>query len=188
MQVLLIEDDVDFRASLAKVLRDAGHVVREVGQGSVALALLQEHQPLPDVVVLDLTMPNKDGQHFRVCQLADPRLASIPTLVTSAVDIDTAARAALGDALVFQKALSIDAFLAALDAVTDADSELKRCRCCGREHDADSWQLLQWVAEIDNGRGAGERLELRNCACGSTLAWELGRHAVSLHMAVGPGT
>jgi hypothetical protein len=62
--------------------------------------------------------------------------------------------------------------------VVQPPSDEKRC-LCGRAYDVETWTQLAKVGEIDNGREVGERMELRNCKCGSTLAWELGKHALS---------
>jgi hypothetical protein len=48
-------------------------------------------------------------------------------------------------------------------------SETKRCGC-GRVHDAAAWAGLEPVGTWDDGV---EVLELRNCACGSSLAFVL---------------
>jgi hypothetical protein len=52
---------------------------------------------------------------------------------------------------------------------------MKHC-ACGRTISPDSWECLPLVGRTDNGRGIGELLELRNCACGSTLAMPIGVH------------
>jgi hypothetical protein len=53
----------------------------------------------------------------------------------------------------------------------------KACRCCGREYSLSPWRELAYVGIQDDGV---EALELRNCACGSTLAIELGPGATML--------
>ncbi len=57
--MLLIEDDEQIVASLAKVLRQQRHVVEIADQGAVGLAKL--NAAAPDVVVLDLGLPDLDG-------------------------------------------------------------------------------------------------------------------------------
>lgn len=42
----------------------------------------------------------------------------------------------------------------------------KRCAKCGTVHTAESWAELRCIGEQAY---AGETLEFRNCACGSTL-------------------
>jgi hypothetical protein len=49
------------------------------------------------------------------------------------------------------------------------DREAKRCGC-GRVHGTLAWADLRFVGVMEH---AGRLLELRNCACGSTLGVEL---------------
>ena len=53
---------------------------------------------------------------------------------------------------------------------------MKRCGC-GREHDAAAWSALPLVGRQDDGV---ERIEIRNCACGSSIAIVLGPSALLL--------
>lgn len=46
----------------------------------------------------------------------------------------------------------------------------KRCSC-GVAHDEASWSRLGMVGELDDGE---ERIEIRNCPCGSSIAILLG--------------
>jgi DNA-binding response OmpR family regulator len=57
--VLLVDDDPDIRAMLAFTFSDCGFSVREAGDGVQALDALDERAP--DVMILDLMMPNLDG-------------------------------------------------------------------------------------------------------------------------------
>ena len=57
--VLVVDDDPDIRSMLAMVLDDAGFRVREAADGVAALAALEEKAP--DLMVLDVMMPNVDG-------------------------------------------------------------------------------------------------------------------------------
>ena len=58
-RVLVIEDDMPLRATLRKVLEQAGHTVFDASDGRQGLALW--HREQTDVVVTDLYMPEKDG-------------------------------------------------------------------------------------------------------------------------------
>ncbi len=57
--VLLVEDDPTLRGALTHALNDAGHAVRAVGGGLEALRVVTGTRP--DVVVLDLGLPDIDG-------------------------------------------------------------------------------------------------------------------------------
>ena len=57
--ILLVEDDRYITAALTRALTDAGHVVRPVGQAGEALKVLTDDQP--DLVILDLGLPDIDG-------------------------------------------------------------------------------------------------------------------------------
>jgi DNA-binding response OmpR family regulator len=57
--VLVIEDDQRIRETLARALTDAGHAVRTEARGTDALSAVVDWQP--DVVVLDLGLPDLDG-------------------------------------------------------------------------------------------------------------------------------
>jgi two-component system chemotaxis response regulator CheY len=58
-RVLVVDDVPVVRLVIAKILRRAGHAVREAGNGDDALASVQAGKP--DAVVTDLWMPGSDG-------------------------------------------------------------------------------------------------------------------------------
>jgi CheY-like chemotaxis protein len=83
--ILLVEDDPDIREALAwAISRVGGHAVVTAHHGGVALTLLKEGLR-PCLILLDLFMPEMDGPTFRQAQLADPALATIPTVVLTAL-------------------------------------------------------------------------------------------------------
>jgi CheY-like chemotaxis protein len=91
--VLVVEDDRDIRAELADVLREVGYDVDTASDGIEALARLRETPLQPDVILLDLNMPNMDGAAFREHQLEDARIAKIPVvLISGAADVEDEAR------------------------------------------------------------------------------------------------
>ena len=79
--VLVIEDDQQIRESLARGLTDAGHAVRTVATGAEALTAAVSWSP--DVVVLDLGLPDLDGREV----LAMLRgVSKVPVIVATARD------------------------------------------------------------------------------------------------------
>ncbi len=57
--MLLVEDAPEFAQLVTDVLTDAGHTVRRVSTFADALASM--NAAMPDVVVLDLRLPDGDG-------------------------------------------------------------------------------------------------------------------------------
>ncbi len=82
-RILLVEDDIALRATLAEVLSERGFDVACACDGREALAELASH-PAPNLILLDLAMPVMDGWAFRAVQRLDPRYAEIPTVILSA--------------------------------------------------------------------------------------------------------
>ena len=84
-EVLLVDDDPDIRAMLAFTLDDYGFTIREAGDGVQALHALAEHAP--DVMVLDLMMPNIDG--FGVlAEMRDRNLAPTTRVLILSCKVD----------------------------------------------------------------------------------------------------
>jgi CheY-like chemotaxis protein len=81
-RVLIIDDDAAVRETLAEGLRLAGFDVAEAGSGAEGLRLLRADTQI-GLVLLDLMMPEMDGWRFRYEQRMEPRLAAIPTIVTT---------------------------------------------------------------------------------------------------------
>jgi CheY-like chemotaxis protein len=57
--ILLIDDEDTFRRALSMVLTRAGHRVQEARDGAEAIKLYL--QAVPDLVITDLIMPDKEG-------------------------------------------------------------------------------------------------------------------------------
>jgi diguanylate cyclase (GGDEF)-like protein len=82
--VLVAEDSLVIRAVLVEQLQSRGYRVIEAGDGEQALAACFRERP--DVVLLDVEMPQLDGHAVLARIKADPRLADIPVVfVTSRV-------------------------------------------------------------------------------------------------------
>ena len=88
--ILLVEDDPPTRTSVATFLRGHGHDVTEAADAATATASWEARRP--DLIVLDLGLPDRDGlvviRHVR-------REASTPILVLSARDRESDKVAAL---------------------------------------------------------------------------------------------
>jgi CheY-like chemotaxis protein len=81
--IMIVDDAVDSCEPLAKYLEKSGHEVKCVPNGREALASVIARTP--DVVVLDLLMPEMDGPSFLEVTRSYLRLQSLPVVVLTAM-------------------------------------------------------------------------------------------------------
>jgi two-component system, chemotaxis family, response regulator Rcp1 len=97
VQILLVEDSPEDARLAQEALKD-GKVANElhvVGDGDAAMAFVRQEgefgdAPRPDLVLLDLNLPRKDGREVLTEIKGDPDLRRIPVIVltTSSSDRD----------------------------------------------------------------------------------------------------
>ena len=119
MDILLVEDDPGDVELTREGLREATMLVNlhVVDDGEKALKFLRKEPPYaeavrPDIVLLDLNMPRKDGKEALREIKGDPALRSIPVVVltTSEAEADIAACYDLGANCYITKPISFAAF------------------------------------------------------------------------------
>ncbi len=81
-ELLIVDDDPAIRRMLARTLAAEGYDVRVAGDGGAALVELE--RSIPDVLILDVTMPGIDGLH--VAERARAKGLSLPILFLTARD------------------------------------------------------------------------------------------------------
>ncbi len=112
--VLVVDDDARVRALLRQELEGAGHAVAEAADGRAALDAVRRHRP--DLVVLDVMMPELDGFDVAAVLKGDPDTARIPLVILSVVhDHDRGVR--LGVDRTFTKPVDVPALLSEVDAL-----------------------------------------------------------------------
>ena len=89
--VLVVDDDLTTRDLLRRILEREGCRVLEAENGLIALELLEENDR-PDLVLLDLMMPDMDGFGFLVAIQENSAWDSIPVVVFTGKDISPAER------------------------------------------------------------------------------------------------
>jgi CheY-like chemotaxis protein len=78
-KILIVDDSDDSREALAVFLRNSGHTVTCVPNGREALTSVLAD--LPDVILLDLLMPEMDGPSFLEVVRSYLRIQSLPVVV-----------------------------------------------------------------------------------------------------------
>lgn len=113
--ILLVDDTPDNLRLLSTLLGDQGYKTRKVPNGALALKVAQSAPP--DLILLDVTMPDMDG--YEVCQhlKADLKTANIPIIFISALDdvFDKVKAFAVGGVDYITKPFQIEEVVARLD-------------------------------------------------------------------------
>ncbi|MED7931914.1 response regulator transcription factor [Nonomuraea sp. LP-02] len=126
VRVLLVEDQVLIRDSL-KVLIDATPglaAVGEAGTGAEAVLLARRHRP--DVVLMDVRMPDMDGIEATRRIYADPACAGVRVLILTTFDLDEYVYASLraGASGFLLKSATAAELLAAIRVVASGEALL----------------------------------------------------------------
>ena len=85
-RVLMVEDDASQRERMLGWLERPQWIVREAANGREALDLLREEKP--DVILLDLMMPEMDGFEVVAALQGDKDWRDIPVIVITSLDLD----------------------------------------------------------------------------------------------------
>lgn len=104
--ILVVEDSADMRQLMHDLLENLGHTVIEAIDGleGVKNALTTS----PDLIIMDLMMPNAAGDRTLMFMRGTPELAKIPVLVVSAhADVASIAKQVGADSWM-AKPVSID--------------------------------------------------------------------------------
>jgi two-component system, cell cycle response regulator DivK len=111
--VLVVDDEKENLTYVGTLLEDNGYDVVTAGDGKEALEAARDKKP--DLVVLDLMMPNQTGTDFYRNLSKEKELKNVPVIVVSGL----AGRdlAVPEPVAVFDKPLDTDAFITAVDKV-----------------------------------------------------------------------
>ena len=122
-QVLVVEDNERNMKLFRDVLEASGYRTLEATTGGRAVDLVIEH--LPDLVLMDIQLPDIDGIEALGRLRADERTASVPVLALTAQAMD-------GDRERFLAA-GFDGYLSKPVDIADFVATVKRyCEECGR--------------------------------------------------------
>ncbi len=81
-KILIVDDDVDTLKLVGLIVQRQGYEVRVASSGAQALAMLQSE--VPDLLLLDIMMPEMDGYEVARKMREDPRTAEVPIIMFTA--------------------------------------------------------------------------------------------------------
>jgi CheY-like chemotaxis protein len=84
--ILVVDDDPDTRTYLTTVLEDNGFATVSAADGVEAMAKIEENRP--DLIALDISMPEKSGVAVYRSLKEDDGLKSIPVIIITGVSDD----------------------------------------------------------------------------------------------------
>jgi CheY-like chemotaxis protein len=96
-RVLIVEDQADARLWMTRLMKSEGWQVSEAENGLVALERLAVE--VPDLILLDLMMPEMDGFELATALHTDERWRGVPVIVLTAADLTKEDRARLNGAV-----------------------------------------------------------------------------------------
>lgn len=129
LTILLADDDEEDQLFTREALEESGwpHDLHCVNDGEELLAYLgqanfgtsDEAALLPDIILLDLNMPRKDGRETLQCLKNDPHFKSIPVVVltTSCAEQDIVESYAIGANTYITKPVTFEGLVSALKAM-----------------------------------------------------------------------
>ena len=115
-RLLVVDDNEDACELIARLLRRAGYEATCHTSPSAALAYLAKDTP--DLIVLDVMMPEMTGLDVLKSVRADPRLAAIPVVVYTALSDDRTRAAA--------RSLGANAYVVKGGGWTDLHAEIRK--------------------------------------------------------------
>lgn len=150
-RILVVEDDPTLQETLAYNLERQGYAVSTTGDGHAALGLAE--QTKPDLVVLDVMLPNLDG--FEVCRILRKK-SNVPILMLTARDdeIDRVLGLEMGADDYLTKPFSMREFMARVKA------QLRRVRF-DKEDSQDQLTFAGDMLKFNNLEIDNQRYEAR---------------------------
>ena len=114
-RVLLVEDEVTFRRIIARNLSSRGLQVREAGSAAEAVAAV--NQEAPDLMLLDINLPDRTG--WDVLRELKKQRSEVPTIVVSAVRVSQSRLDEFHPLAYLPKPFSLEALLRLIFGVPD---------------------------------------------------------------------
>jgi two-component system chemotaxis response regulator CheY len=109
--IFVVDDDDDLRDSICEELHRQGYKTEGAKHGERALSVLRKGPAKPDLVLLDLLMPETDGWEVVAALKGDPQLRQVPIVLMSAVPPKSTSLQAQGVAASLPKPFTMEELL-----------------------------------------------------------------------------
>ncbi|MBA3074996.1 MAG: response regulator, partial [Anaerolineae bacterium] len=129
MEVLIIDDDVNDLKFVKKMVETEPRIHPTLAQGGkVALEIL--NNMTPDLIVLDLFMPDMNGFEILDKLKSDERLAKIPVIVLTGADLTSEQKAQLAES---SQSLATHGLIKESDILKNLEEALEKIRPLAKE-------------------------------------------------------
>jgi two-component system, cell cycle response regulator len=156
--VFVADDNPSILQGLERALRVSGYQVRTASSGRAVLALLEEAPEPPDLLLLDVMMPEMTGLEVLRALRVDPRWVDIPVVLITATNDGALPVSALRDGAVdfLTKPFRLDELLARVANHVRRNLELRRARESARIR----LQAIDLIRELNRVVTADEMFHL----------------------------
>lgn len=115
--LLIVDDNDDLRTMLAYQLQAKGYRILMAGDGMQAFQLAKTNRP--DLILLDVLMPGKDGTETKISLRDDPATQHIPIIFLTALveGQESAGREAVGADTVLPKSTSLTELILKIESL-----------------------------------------------------------------------
>src|SRR4051812_27621707 len=127
-QILLVDDDLSVRQSVARVLRSEGFRVVPASDGREAVSVVETEQI--DLVLLDLNMPEQNG--WETLQQLSLKVPAVPIIIITARGNQLFQALAAGAAALMEKPLDFPRLLQTARDLLAEPVETRLARTAGR--------------------------------------------------------
>ncbi|HXV82733.1 MAG TPA: response regulator [Candidatus Binatia bacterium] len=127
-KILVVEDNEEQRELLLKILNHFGYDVMEAASGIAAIN--QASEAHPDIILMDVYLPEMTGDEITARLKANPATRHIPVIITGAFPVQDEIHARFaGAAEILQKPFSLTTLKEILDRYLSTDESKETC--CG---------------------------------------------------------
>lgn len=148
-EIFIVDDNANNLSLLTRILRESGHAVRMANSGRRALEAVRR-QP-PELILLDIDMPELDGRAVCAELKADPRTERVPVIFLSALHdpVEKVSALRLGGVDYITKPFDVEEVLARVEAQLRLARLRALLEACNRELSERNAELLAWKRQAD---------------------------------------